>query len=631
MYYTDPPDHPNKNHQAANIAAVTGKSCAKDDSKEGPSNSVKGKRVLELSEWHRIMGHCNVGDLLKLENEVQGMKIKKDRVDCETCILGKMNRSFSRTPDERAKGPLEMVHTDLCGPIDPVALGGFKYAFNIVDDYSGTIFVYFLKAKSETPMAMEKFLADTAPYGKVKILNGDIVKTLRSDNGGEYVSKQFEQIMVKNKIKHEFSAPESPHQNGTAERSWRTLFEMARCLLIESKLPQNLWTYAVMCSAYIRNRCYNQRTKSTPYFMLTGKKPDVSKLHVFGSVCYSHQPNAKKLQPRGKKGLFVGYDRSSPAYLVYDQTTKKVSKHRCVTFTEKLKDPVVPPSKGTTSAAVPKPQQMQRFYGEFDDDFPGHLNIIDMEEVLGNIDPDLFNEDNIINNNNDVDHINQDNNNPNNYVNNNNVADNNNNNNHNNIYIEEIEPVVEEIHIENDDPTEVHEEAEHENVTQRRNPARNRVLPSHLDDYEVNTSVASEPDWLDSSGEEDVVAVVHYCYSASEVAVPKTYDEAISCDEAEAWKTAMDNEMNSILHNNTYSLVELPPGKSCIGSRWVYKIKSGPDGEEIFKARYCAKGYTQKYGIDFSETFAPTAHFTTIRIFMQLAVEMDLMKCLVRA
>jgi len=83
-----------------------------------------------------------------------------------------------------------------------------------------------------------KFLADIAPYGKVKILSfhedsfpsGD-VKRVRSDNGGEFTSAEFSDLLVNNQIKHEKSAPYSPHQNGTAERSWRTLFEMGRSLL----------------------------------------------------------------------------------------------------------------------------------------------------------------------------------------------------------------------------------------------------------------------------------------------------------------------------------------------------------------------------------------------------------------
>ena len=111
---------------------------------------------------------------------------------------------------------LQLVHSDLAGPITPGSKEGHKYAMIFVDDYSGAFGVYFLKNKSDTIRATEQFLADTAPYGTVK--------RLRSDNGGKYVSEEFKSLLLKNHIKHEQSAPYSPHQNGTAERAWRSLF-----------------------------------------------------------------------------------------------------------------------------------------------------------------------------------------------------------------------------------------------------------------------------------------------------------------------------------------------------------------------------------------------------------------------
>jgi len=86
-------------------------------------------------------------------------------------------------------------------------------------------------------------------------------------------------------IRRDRSSPYSPHQNGTAERQWRMIFEMGRCLLIEKGLPKDLWPYAVQTATYTRNRCYNDRIKNTPYFMLTGRKPDLPKMWVFGSEC----------------------------------------------------------------------------------------------------------------------------------------------------------------------------------------------------------------------------------------------------------------------------------------------------------------------------------------------------------
>ena len=141
--------------------------------------------------------------------------------------------------------------------------------------------------------------------------------------------------MLKNGIKQEFSCPYSPMQNGTSERSWRTLFNMARCLLFEKKLPKYLWNYALRMSAYIRNRCLNARTKITPYESFTGTKPNLSNLHAFGTQCNAYEQIKSKLDPRSTAGIFVGYDLQSPAYLVYFPEKRSIKRVRCVTFHDK--------------------------------------------------------------------------------------------------------------------------------------------------------------------------------------------------------------------------------------------------------------------------------------------------------
>ena len=265
--------------------------------------------------------------MLKLGDVVDGMKISsKTNFDCETCTLGKMSQYRSRQADRKASKKLDLVHCDIAGPIDPPAKEGFRYSISFVDDYSGAITVYLLKNKSDTVPAMERFLADTAPYGTVK--------RLRTDNGTEFTSEEFKNLVVKNRIKHEFSAPYSPHQNGTVERSWRTLYEMARCLLLETKLPKKLWTYALKTSAYIRNRCYNPRTRKTPFEMMTGHKPNLKNMHIFGTICYAYVQNKKKLDARCERGIFLGYDMKSPAYLIYFPEKDDVKRVRCVKFSK---------------------------------------------------------------------------------------------------------------------------------------------------------------------------------------------------------------------------------------------------------------------------------------------------------
>lgn len=137
--------------------------------------------VRSMNGWHQILGHCNYDDIKKLDHVVDGMKVRDKSSskpnDCNVCILGKLAQYRNRKPDARATAPLDSVHTDLAGPVDPASKEGFKYSLAFTDDFSGAVFVYFLRNKSDTVAATERFLAHLAPYGKMKCM--------RSDNGGE--------------------------------------------------------------------------------------------------------------------------------------------------------------------------------------------------------------------------------------------------------------------------------------------------------------------------------------------------------------------------------------------------------------------------------------------------------------
>ena len=447
-----------------------------------------------------------MNDIFKLENVVEGMKITtKGNPECDTCVQGKMSQYRNREPDSRATAPLQLVHSDLAGPITPESRDGHKYVMVFVDDYSGALGVYFLKNKSDATRATEHFLADTAPYGTVK--------RLRSDNGGEYISDEFKSLLLKNKVKHEFSAPYSPHQNGTAERAWRSLFDMGRCLLIEAELPKQLWTYAVMTSAHIRNRCYNPRTSKTPYEGLTGITPNLSNMHVFGSVCHAYVQNKTKLDARAEKGISVGYDRSSPAFLVYYPDQNTVKKVRCVKFTERF-DNMDESVELPHDSVKPKEPEMPR--------------------------------------------------------------------------------------------------PENREASVERYPTRERVRPKYLDDY-----VTGEE--LDHAVDDAANCTIDFCYRVTNV--PQTFKDAISSQESSKWRDAMNEELSALWDNETFELTPLPEGHTSVGGKWVFAKKLGPNGEEKYKARFVPKGYSQRAGIDFHETFSPTARFTSIRMLMQLAVQ----------
>ena len=248
-----------------------------------------------------------------------------------------MTQYRNRNADKKSKSILDLVHCDLAGPIDPVARENFRYAVSFVDDFSGLITVYFIKHKGACIDAIKRFISDVSPYGKIK--------RFRSDNGGEFVSNEVKSLLISNNIRQEFSAPYSPHQNGTVERSWRSLFEMARCLLIESNLSKSLWTYAVKIAAFIRNRCYNSRLKSTSYEIFFNNKPNLSNMHIFGSKCFCYVQNKSKLDARSEEGVFIGYDSYSPAYLVYFPNQNNVKRVRCVKFVNSSSNDKIDPLK----------------------------------------------------------------------------------------------------------------------------------------------------------------------------------------------------------------------------------------------------------------------------------------------
>ena len=210
----------------------------------------------------------------------------RNKFKCEIYPQTKISQSRNRLPDTRVTKILEMVHVDLVGPIDPIAKDGFKYLLGCIDNYSSLIVTYTLKNKSDVLKVFKKFMADSSTNGNSKYV--------RTNQGTEFTSVAFNSVLIKNKINHQKTSPYSTHQNGTIERAWRTILEMARCILKEANLHKYMWSYAIMSSTYIRNRCYNNRIGTTPYEIFTGRKPNLLNRHLFGSICYAYVQNPKK-------------------------------------------------------------------------------------------------------------------------------------------------------------------------------------------------------------------------------------------------------------------------------------------------------------------------------------------------
>ncbi|KAG8487132.1 hypothetical protein CXB51_020669 [Gossypium anomalum] len=185
-----------------------------------------------------------------------------------------------------------------------------------LDDLTRFCWVYFLKQKSEVFEAFSKFKALAENQSGCKI------KALRTDNGTEYLSERFQKLCEQAGIHNQLTTIYTPQQNRVCERKNRTVLDIARCLLFQSKLPSKFWAEAVNTSVYLLNKLPTHAVKDkTPFEAWHGLKPTVSHLKVFGCVCYALIPAEKrtKLERKAAPGIFVGYNSIKKGYKLIEE------------------------------------------------------------------------------------------------------------------------------------------------------------------------------------------------------------------------------------------------------------------------------------------------------------------------
>lgn len=273
-------------------------------------------------DWHIKLGHPSQKTLENLPNLVDGMSIQGNKTiekqTCETCIVSKQTRLPFNTTRTRADRALQIIHTDICGQLEPTHDGN-RYILTILDDYTHFTKIYLLKLKSQASYYLKQYIQESERELKEK------VSTIRCDNGGEYKSTEFVSWCRQNGIKLDFTIPYSPQLNGKSERLNRTLLEKTRALLFDSKLKDEMWGEAVYCATYIINRLPTESNKNnkTPYEMWHKRKPNISNIQKFGSIVYSKQLyGIDKLKPRSKKMILVGYTNNG--YRLWDTKTRKI-------------------------------------------------------------------------------------------------------------------------------------------------------------------------------------------------------------------------------------------------------------------------------------------------------------------
>jgi hypothetical protein len=302
--------------------------------------------------WHRRMAHLHHGALRVLREMVTGVPdfSSEHHELCKGCTLGKYTKTAFPSSDSRAAGILDLIHSDVCGPMSLASLTGSLYYVVFIDDFSRKSWIFFMKTKGQVFSRFQEFKA------LVENQTGKKIRVLRSDNGGEYTSKEFMDFCAGEGIRRELTVPYNPQQNGVAERKNRAIVGAARAMLHDQGLPLFLWVEACYTAVYLQNRSPHMVVGSmTPEEAFSGKKPEVGHFRIFGCITYSYVPSEKrtKLEPMAKRGIFVGYSETSKAFRIYLPSLRKTVLRCDVRFEE---DGAFRKSRGTERGEQSSPQ-----------------------------------------------------------------------------------------------------------------------------------------------------------------------------------------------------------------------------------------------------------------------------------
>ncbi|KAJ9560810.1 hypothetical protein OSB04_005970 [Centaurea solstitialis] len=520
--------------------------------------------------WHARLGHLNFDSIKQMTRKklVEGIpSISHKNQVCNACLLGKHSRApFPNQTNTKSLEPLNLVFGDLCGPISPATESGKKYMFLLVDDCTRYMWVYFLNSKDEAFETFKEF--------KLKVENEveKKLKTLRTDRGGEFTSREFTRYCKENGIFRQLTAPYSPQQNGIVERRNRSVMCTTRSMLKAMNMPQNFWAEAIRHAVYVLNRVPTKALRdSTPYEALKGTKPNLRHLRVFGCKAYAKvtKPHLKKLDDRSKELVYLGTEPGSKAYRLFDPVTKGIIVSRDVKF----KEDVGWDWNGYLDNVDPKEPEWKDFI--INDNRTSSSRIIN---EVSTQDPESNNE------------------------------------------VNTPSPM------QNNAQGDMSDDEIVQPIDNLSTPPPYTYEPNSEESAGYTSSIASSLRSYDHTPVQGFRNLSEIYDRAPEVQSnelllleeePRNYKEAV---RDKKWIEAMQTEINAINKNKTWKLATLPDKQKAIGLKWVFKLKRDADGKIIkYKARLVAKGYVQEHGIDYDEVFAPVARMETIRLILALA------------
>nr|GEZ71045.1 hypothetical protein [Tanacetum cinerariifolium] len=508
--------------------------------------------------WDRRLSHLNFDtiNLLSKNDIVTGLpklKFVKDHL-CSSCELGKAKRKYFQTKTTpSSKRQLQLLHINLCGPMRVESINGKKYVL-------------------------------TCPK-----------RTSCSS------------------INHQTSVARTPKQNGVVERRNRTLVEAARTMLSAAKVPLFFWAEAIATACFTQNSSLViPRHEKTPYHIINDRKPSVKFLYIFGSLCYIVRDgeNLDKMKEKGDACIFVGYSTQSRAYRVFNKRTRVIVETIHVNFDE------LPQMASDHASSDPVPQ-CQRTALEHNslslgpqcqENVPHAAGTVTTSNELDLLFSLMFDE--LLNGSTQVvskssavitaDAPNQ-------------------------CQQQHTTPLNTQ---STPEPTcQVPTQAPTVTSTKNINQAETIIKNAQVEDDEfINIFFTSMKDHpleqvignpsqsvrtrrqLESDGEMCMFALT---VSRTE---PKNIKEAMADS---AWIESMQEELHQFDRLDVWELVNRPLCKNVINIKWLWKNKRDEENTVIHnKSRLVPKGYAQKEGVDFEESFAPVARLEAVRLFI---------------
>ncbi|XP_059315208.1 retrovirus-related Pol polyprotein from transposon RE1 isoform X2 [Lycium ferocissimum] len=486
-----------------------------------------------------------------------------DHLHCTVCPLAKQTKLAFPLSSHVSHAAFELIHCDIWGPYRVPTHSNKRYFVTIVDDYSRYTWIFLITCKSDTVVVLRQF------FTQVKNIFSTSVKTLRTDNGGEFIGSACQDLLNEFGIYHQTTCVYTPQQNGIAERKHRTILDMARALRFQASIPLRFWGECVVTAVYLLNRLPSKILKfKSPFELLYNHPPSLEHLRVFGCLSYAACPKlVDKLSPRAIPVVFLGYLSNQKGYLLYDLHSKQFFINRHVVFQENIF-----PFKHMQTASNPIFPVLDLLSPELNNTNTPSTESVSSSPIHTPPPSDMFTT-------------------------------------------SELSPQTSQVPSDSPSPTPSPTVAP---VATRQ--SSRQIKPSlWMHDY-VMTSTSNSCLYPISNhvSYQHLSPAYQHALSAYSTFIEPTSFKAASQDPM--WVAAMQQEIAALEDNHTWSLVDLPPGKKPIGCRWIYKIKYKSNGEvERFKARLVAKGYSQKEGLDYGETFSPVAKMVTVRSVIALA------------